>query len=309
MVMMGEMLRRAKTDRTTLAQCISIVQSRAHGEQARDLLDAIASELDIYATTSMRLGICGSPGSGKSSLIEAVGSHYLQADQRARLAVLACDPTSVASGGSLMGDCTRMPRLVSEERCFLRPTPTPTLGATSSVVSSAWDTLTLFSCIAHLLSCSEKRRRIPTTDCRERRQWPDGRRVRRPRRRRLVRHVAPYRRLVAGDEGRGDGDVRCCRSLQMRPARGRIGSQRVASRDSQSHLARVGPHWPGHRRAVALLPAKARRPHGMSMILLNKRRERENYASSEDSNSSAGCTACSSVSSPKRSLTCPSIQG
>jgi LAO/AO transport system kinase len=135
--------------RSALAQAISIVQSNGRQREARELLDLMAMDDALgQINESFRVGICGSPGSGKSSLIEALGIHYIHLSDLNKLAVLACDPSFLESGGSLLGDCTRMPGLVAEERCFLRPTPTPTSSTSAvSVVSSAWDTLNLFSCI------------------------------------------------------------------------------------------------------------------------------------------------------------------
>ena len=74
---------------------------------------------DISST--MRIGISGSPGAGKSTLIEALGMELIEREHK--LAVLAVDPSSYRSGGSIMGDKTRMSRLAAEPRAFVRPSP------------------------------------------------------------------------------------------------------------------------------------------------------------------------------------------
>ena len=71
----------------------------------------------------MRIGICGAPGAGKSSLIEKLGLH-ITFDQSKKLAVLAIDPSSQRSGGSILGDKTRMDMLSVEPNAFVRPSPT-----------------------------------------------------------------------------------------------------------------------------------------------------------------------------------------
>lgn len=72
---------------------------------------------------AIRIGVCGSPGAGKSSLIERLGM-YLIRQQKLRLAVLAIDPSSERSGGSILGDKTRMDMLSLEPLAFIRPSPT-----------------------------------------------------------------------------------------------------------------------------------------------------------------------------------------
>jgi LAO/AO transport system kinase len=72
---------------------------------------------------AIRIGICGAPGAGKSSLIEKLGMHIVKKQQK-RLAVLAIDPSSERSGGSILGDKTRMDLLSQEARAFIRPSPT-----------------------------------------------------------------------------------------------------------------------------------------------------------------------------------------
>jgi len=106
-------------DRRALARAITLVEStRAdHRQEAAALLEA------ALPTTgrSMRVGISGTPGVGKSTFIDAVGTRLVEAGHR--LAVLAIDPSSQRSGGSILGDKTRMARLSSSPNAFIRPSP------------------------------------------------------------------------------------------------------------------------------------------------------------------------------------------
>ena len=114
---LGEAVRRG--ERRALAKAITLVESTRPEDEAAaaDLLEQI-----LPATgRALRLGITGSPGAGKSTLIEALGSRWLGRGRT--LAVLAVDPTSELTGGSLLGDKTRMPTLSSAEGAFVRPSP------------------------------------------------------------------------------------------------------------------------------------------------------------------------------------------
>ena len=107
-------------DRVTLARAITVVESdlAADGELAARMLDAI-----LPATgKSRRVGITGVPGVGKSTFIDALGMHLIR-ERGERVAVLSVDPSSPISGGSILGDKTRMERLSVEERAFIRPSP------------------------------------------------------------------------------------------------------------------------------------------------------------------------------------------
>jgi LAO/AO transport system kinase len=106
-------------DRRALARAITLIESaRAdHQAQAQRLL----AELLPYAGHSIRLGLSGAPGVGKSTFIEALGVRL--ADAGRRVAVLAVDPSSARTGGSIMGDKTRMPRLTVHPGAFIRPSP------------------------------------------------------------------------------------------------------------------------------------------------------------------------------------------
>jgi LAO/AO transport system kinase len=116
-------------DRAALARAITLVESkkREHRDEAQDLLKAL-----LPATgKSVRVGITGVPGVGKSTTIDALGT-YLTGEGH-RVAVLAVDPSSVRSGGSILGDKTRMPRLATDEHAFIRPSPAAgTLGGVAS---------------------------------------------------------------------------------------------------------------------------------------------------------------------------------
>ena len=106
-------------DRRALARAITLVESgRAdHREQAEALLEALAPA----AGGAIRIGISGPPGVGKSTFIEAFGLHLT--GQGHRVAVLAVDPSSQRSGGSILGDKTRMELLTRDPAAFIRPSP------------------------------------------------------------------------------------------------------------------------------------------------------------------------------------------
>jgi LAO/AO transport system kinase len=115
-----ELARRVRAgERVALARAITLVESRRadHERRAGELLQAV-----LPATGSaMRVGISGPPGAGKSTLIDQLGVNLIGAGHRP--AVLAVDPSSTRSGGSILGDKTRMARLAAEPAAFIRPTP------------------------------------------------------------------------------------------------------------------------------------------------------------------------------------------
>lgn len=116
-------------DRAILARAITLVESSRDDHQALagELLTALAPETG----GSIRVGITGVPGVGKSTLIEALGMQLVE--QGEKVAVLAVDPTSSRTGGSILGDKTRMNRLARDPRAFIRPSPTSgTLGGVAS---------------------------------------------------------------------------------------------------------------------------------------------------------------------------------
>lgn len=106
-------------DRTILARAITLVESNApkHIEKAQQILNRILP----YTGNSLRIGITGVPGAGKSTFIEALGSYLCE--QGHRVAVLAVDPSSSITGGSILGDKTRMEKLSRDRRAFIRPSP------------------------------------------------------------------------------------------------------------------------------------------------------------------------------------------
>ncbi|MEO8904196.1 MAG: methylmalonyl Co-A mutase-associated GTPase MeaB [Polyangiaceae bacterium] len=107
-------------DRRALAKAITLVESTRSEE--RDLAEELLSAIGAPAVRSFRVGVTGVPGAGKSTLIDALGCHALAAGSR--VAVLAVDPSSRQTGGSVLGDKTRMTRLSAEPGAFIRPSPT-----------------------------------------------------------------------------------------------------------------------------------------------------------------------------------------
>jgi LAO/AO transport system kinase len=108
-----------KNDKTILARAITLIESNApdHYETAREVL----KQLLPHSGRSLRVGITGVPGCGKSTLIETLGCHLLEKGHK--VAVLAVDPTSTITKGSIMGDKTRMEKLSRQPNCFIRPSP------------------------------------------------------------------------------------------------------------------------------------------------------------------------------------------
>ncbi len=106
-------------NKTALGKAITLVESNQieHQQKAEKLIEACLP----YAHKSIRIGITGVPGVGKSTFIEALGSYLVK--QGSKVAVLAVDPTSTVSHGSILGDKTRMENLVTEENAFIRPSP------------------------------------------------------------------------------------------------------------------------------------------------------------------------------------------
>lgn len=111
-------------DRLTLSQAITLVESRRPDDQAlaQRVLEGVLSKTgNARSDGSVRVGITGVPGVGKSTFIEAFGKHLTSLGHRP--AVLAIDPTSQRSGGSLLGDKTRMEELSMDPNAYIRPSP------------------------------------------------------------------------------------------------------------------------------------------------------------------------------------------
>ncbi len=120
--------------RRAIAKAITLLEStRAdHRRQADSLLNTLLP----HTGGAFRLGISGVPGVGKSTFIEALGLHLI--DQGHRVAVLAVDPSSSVSGGSILGDKTRMEKLSVHERAYIRPSPSGgTLGGVAAKTREA----------------------------------------------------------------------------------------------------------------------------------------------------------------------------
>jgi LAO/AO transport system kinase len=112
-------------DRRALARAITTIESTRSDH--RDKAAALLTELLPHTGGAIRIGISGAPGSGKSTFIETFGLRLI--DQDHRVAVLAVDPSSTRTGGSILGDKTRMGELTRADGAFVRPSPTAgTLG-------------------------------------------------------------------------------------------------------------------------------------------------------------------------------------
>jgi LAO/AO transport system kinase len=109
-------------DRKALARAITLVESTRAADRAR--AEKLLTALLPATGKALRIGISGAPGAGKSTFIEALGEHVTARGNK--LAVLAVDPSSRRSGGSILGDKTRMSLLARDPRAFIRPTPSGT---------------------------------------------------------------------------------------------------------------------------------------------------------------------------------------
>jgi len=124
-------------NRLSLAKAITLVESKRadHREEAQQLLEKILP----FTGQSIRIGITGVPGVGKSTFIEAFGLHLIK--QGKKVAVLAVDPSSPLAGGSILGDKTRMEELSRQENAFIRPSPSE--GSLGGVAHKTRETMLL----------------------------------------------------------------------------------------------------------------------------------------------------------------------
>src|SRR5690349_14516014 len=130
-------------DRATLARAITLIESKRadHQQTARRLVQ------DLIAETgkATRVGITGSPGVGKSTTIDTLGTYLTGKGHK--VAVLAVDPSSTSSGGSILGDKTRMPRLATDAHAFVRPSPAS--GTLGGVAAKTRETMLLCEAAGH----------------------------------------------------------------------------------------------------------------------------------------------------------------
>lgn len=120
--------------RRAIAKAITLLESTRHDH--REQADALLTALLPHTGKSFRLGISGVPGVGKSTFIEALGLYLIE--QGHRVAVLTVDPSSTVSGGSILGDKTRMEKLSVHDKAFIRPSPSSgTLGGVAEKTRDA----------------------------------------------------------------------------------------------------------------------------------------------------------------------------
>lgn len=124
-------------DKVILSQAITIIESShpSHKKVAREIVENCIP----YSGNSIRIGITGAPGVGKSSFIESLGMQIISSGHK--LAVLTIDPSSEKSGGSILGDKTRMEKLSVDPHAFIRPSPSS--GTLGGVAGKTRETITL----------------------------------------------------------------------------------------------------------------------------------------------------------------------
>ncbi len=120
-----------------LSRAITLIESTLPEDRSR--ATTLLAQLHARTGDAVRLGISGVPGVGKSTFIEALGTHLVNGG--AKVAVLAVDPTSTRSGGSILGDKTRMQELAHHPLAFIRPSPTS--GALGGVAATTRDSILL----------------------------------------------------------------------------------------------------------------------------------------------------------------------
>jgi LAO/AO transport system kinase len=124
-------------ERGTLSKAITLVESRRPDHRA--LAQQLLVDLLPHAGGAHRVGVTGVPGAGKSTFIDALGTTLTEAGHR--VAVLAVDPSSTRTGGSILGDKTRMARLATDPAAFIRPSPTS--GTLGGVTRATRETIVL----------------------------------------------------------------------------------------------------------------------------------------------------------------------
>lgn len=124
-------------DRAALSRAITLVESTRADH--RDAAQQLLLELTPEAGSALHVGITGVPGVGKSTTIEALGMHLIERGHR--VAVLAVDPSSTRTGGSILGDKTRMAQLAVQPEAYIRPSPTS--GTLGGVAKATRETIVL----------------------------------------------------------------------------------------------------------------------------------------------------------------------
>ena len=132
-----------KGDRTSLGKALTLVESNRSDD--RELVENLLAQISSKLGEAHRIGITGVPGVGKSTFIEAMGSKLIESGHK--VAVLAVDPTSTVSGGSILGDKTRMTRLANDPNAFVRPSPSS--GTLGGVTRTTRESMALLECAGY----------------------------------------------------------------------------------------------------------------------------------------------------------------